>query len=139
MASPVAVLDILVRANTGGASAQLTTLDRQLKGTAATATTTGAAIGKRLATAAKYGALGLAGLGAVSVKMAIDFDRSMRNVNSIAQLNAKQFDKLGERVRSLAGKTAQAPETLAEGLCPRMPPPLGSPTPRPRRRRSRRH
>lgn len=116
MASPVAVLDILVRANTGGASAQLTTLDRQLKGTAATATTTGAAIGKRLATAAKYGALGLAGLGAVSVKMAIDFDRSMRNVNSIAQLNEKQFDKLGERVRSLAGKTAQAPETLAEGL-----------------------
>src|SRR6266576_671153 len=43
----------------------------------------------------------------------IEFDKSMRNVNSIAQLNEKQFGSLEKQVLSLAGKTAQAPKTLA--------------------------
>lgn len=116
MASPVAVLDILVRANTGAASAQLTTLDRQLKGTAATANATSTSLGSRLAKGAKYGALAMGALGAVSVKTAVDFDKSMRNVNSIAQLSEKQLAKLEDQVKSLAGRTAQSPQTLAEGL-----------------------
>ena len=49
-------------------------------------------------------------------KDTIAFDKAMRNVNSIAQLNEKQFGRLQKQVLGLAGKTAQAPQTLAEGL-----------------------
>jgi TP901 family phage tail tape measure protein len=59
-------------------------------------------------------ALGV-GLG-VSVKMATDFEASMRNVNSIAKLSEGQFKALGDDVLALAGPTAQAPKTLADGL-----------------------
>jgi TP901 family phage tail tape measure protein len=53
---------------------------------------------------------------AVSVKMATDFEQSMRNVNSIAKLSEGQFKNLGDDVLALAGPTAQAPKTLADGL-----------------------
>jgi len=56
------------------------------------------------------------GAAAVSGKLAIDFDRAMRNVNSIAQLPEKQLERLRKDVLGLAGPTAQAPQTLAEGL-----------------------
>lgn len=46
----------------------------------------------------------------------IDFDKSMRNVNSIAQLSEKHLGSLSKQVLDLAGKTAQAPDTLAKGL-----------------------
>lgn len=69
-----------------------------------------------LSTFAKTGALALGALGAASVKLAVDFEQSMRNVNSIAQLPEKQFDALSESVLNLAGPTAQAPKTLADGL-----------------------
>jgi len=57
----------------------------------------------------------LLGAGAAG-KFAIDFDKAMRNVNSIAQLPQRQFQRLREDVLALAGPTAQAPQTLAEGL-----------------------
>jgi TP901 family phage tail tape measure protein len=70
---------------------------------------------------AKFGAAsaGIAGAGIAIGKVAsttIEFDKAMRNVNSIAQLSEKRFGSLEKQVRSLAGKTAQAPKTLAEGL-----------------------
>lgn len=72
----------------------------------------------------KMGKLGGAALGAgvvvaagaAAVKLSADFEKAMRNVNSIAQLPEKQFKKLNSQVLDLAGKTAQAPQTLAEGL-----------------------
>lgn len=69
-----------------------------------------------LAKFGKVGALAVAAVGAGSVVMAADFEKSMRNVNSIAQLPERAFDRLNERVLDLAGPTAQAPKTLAEGL-----------------------
>ncbi len=60
--------------------------------------------------------LPLAGIGAISGKMAVDFEKAMRNVNSIAQLPEKQFAQLNKRVLDMAGPVAQAPKTLAEGL-----------------------
>jgi TP901 family phage tail tape measure protein len=62
---------------------------------------------------------GIAGLGIAVSKVAsatIDFDKGMRNVNSIAQLSEGRLKQLDKQVLSLAGKTAQAPKTLAEGL-----------------------
>lgn len=46
----------------------------------------------------------------------VEFDRGMQNVNSIAQLSQKDLGDLKQSVLDLAGKTAQAPGTLAEGL-----------------------
>lgn len=58
--------------------------------------------------------------GAIGLKKAADeivgFDRAMRNVNSIAQASERDFGRLSDSVLSLAGRTAQAPVTLAEGL-----------------------
>jgi TP901 family phage tail tape measure protein len=65
---------------------------------------------------AKTGALALGAIGAGSVVMAADFEKSMRNVNSIANLSEGEFDALNEKVLALAGPTAQAPKTLADGL-----------------------
>jgi hypothetical protein len=45
-----------------------------------------------------------------------DFDRAMRNVNSIAKLGKKQFQTLSKSVLALSKETGRAPETLAEGL-----------------------
>lgn len=55
-------------------------------------------------------------IGAVAGKTAVDFDKSMRNVNSIAQLPEPRLKALEKSVLGLAGPTAQAPRTLAEGL-----------------------
>lgn len=64
----------------------------------------------------KYGSLPVAALGAVAIKTAIDFEKSMRNVNSIAQLPEKQFQKLNREVLAMSGEMAQAPKTMAEGM-----------------------
>jgi TP901 family phage tail tape measure protein len=74
-----------------------------------------------VASAAKFAATsaGIASVGIAITKAAtatIDFDKAMRNVNSIAQLSEKQLASLDKQVLKLAGKTAQAPETLANGL-----------------------
>ena len=73
-----------------------------------------------LGSAAKTGAVvGIAAVGVglfKAVQSATKFDESMRNVNSIAQLSEGQFKNLSRSVLTLAGKTAQAPVTLADGL-----------------------
>lgn len=60
--------------------------------------------------------LPIAALGAVSIKAAVDFEASMRNVNSIAGLSERKFASLSKEVKGLAGETAQSPQLLAEGL-----------------------
>jgi len=79
-----------------------------------------AASSSKVAGFAKAGLAGAAvAIGAIGVKsvtMAADFEKSMRNVNSIAQLPEAQFKALNDQVLDLAGETAQAPTTLAEGL-----------------------
>lgn len=73
-------------------------------------------MGKASASAAAGGLLAV-GLGLVkSAQAAIDFEKSMRNVNSIAGLSEGKFRDLSKSVLELSGKTAQAPKTLAEGL-----------------------
>jgi TP901 family phage tail tape measure protein len=55
-------------------------------------------------------------MGAGAVKMSMDFDQSMRNVNSISKLSEKQFQGLRTSVLGLAGKVGKAPKDLADGL-----------------------
>lgn len=60
--------------------------------------------------------LPLIAIGAASVKLAADFDQSMRNVNSIAKLPAKQFDAMRESVLKMSKDIGKAPKDLADGL-----------------------
>ena len=80
----------------------------------------GAAVGGAVRNAASTAGVGvgLAGFAGVAVaaKETIGFDKALRNVNSIAQLSEKRLQAVGAALRSLAGKTAQAPKTLAEGM-----------------------
>lgn len=66
--------------------------------------------------AAQGGVLAFAYGAGKAIQASVDFDRSMRNVNSIAQLSEVKFDSLSDSVRGLAGKTAQSPQTLARGM-----------------------
>jgi TP901 family phage tail tape measure protein len=68
-----------------------------------------------LAAGAAAGVGVAAGLG-FAVKAAIDFDREMRNVNSIARLSEKEFQNVSKAVRGMAGETGQAPKVLAQGM-----------------------
>jgi len=58
----------------------------------------------------------VAGVGTAVVKMASDFDTSMRNVNSITKLSEQELGKLSKQVVDLSKKFPQSAETLAEGL-----------------------
>lgn len=73
-------------------------------------------LGKAAGLAGKVLAVGVVGGLAASVKAAVDFDKAMRNVNSIAKLNEKQFKSLSKQVLALAKDTGQAPKALAEGM-----------------------
>jgi TP901 family phage tail tape measure protein len=102
-----ATLSVDVNANVGGAQRGLLSVQK---------TALGAAAGKAKFAAASAGLAGVGAAVAGVVKTTVDFDKSMRNVNSIAQLNEGQFKKLSASVKDLAGPTAQAPKTLADGL-----------------------
>lgn len=63
------------------------------------------------------------GLGAALVgsivaaeKAAIGFDRSMRNVNSIAKLSERQFQAVEKQVLALSEATGQGPKVLADAM-----------------------
>lgn len=110
------VLNVLVTASTGKANAALRTTQAQFRSTAATASKSATATSSSWKRAAVGVAAGGAIIGGVSGKLAVDFDKAMRNVNSIAQLPEPAFQRLSASVRDLAGPTAQAPKTLAEGM-----------------------
>ena len=58
----------------------------------------------------------VAGVGIAAVKMAAQFETSMRNVNSISKLSETQFKALGESVIGLSKKFPQTAKELADGL-----------------------
>src|SRR5581483_1296631 len=72
--------------------------------------------GKTAKKAATYGLAGLAAGLAGAVYEAASFERSMRNVNSIADLTPRQFQKVKTAVLDMSRTTAQAPKVLADGL-----------------------
>jgi TP901 family phage tail tape measure protein len=66
--------------------------------------------------------LGTAGLtafgliGAASIKLAIDFDRSFTRIAAISNTSAGAIEGMKEQVLALAGETAQSPTELADAL-----------------------
>lgn len=73
-------------------------------------------LGRVSAIGAGVGLATLAGATIYAAKTAGDFEKQMRNVNSIAKLSESGYRSLSKGVLSLAGDTAQAPKVLAEGL-----------------------
>ena len=64
------------------------------------------------------GGLAIAGAFAGSLKVMDDYDRKMRNVNSIAQLNTVEFNKMSAAVQKISADPSikKGPRDLAEGL-----------------------
>lgn len=60
--------------------------------------------------------LPIALVGGAAIKLASDFSASMTKIQTLVGLPADEVDKLKQSVLDLAGKTAQAPQELAEGL-----------------------
>ncbi len=59
--------------------------------------------------------LGVAGFG-LAIKQTIEFDRALRNVNSIAQLSEGTLQEVGKRIRQIGAETAQQPAIIARGM-----------------------
>ena len=126
MASPAAVLQILITANSAQATTQLAKTDAQLKKTTASANTASTAMGTKLAGAAKMGAAAV-GVGLVyamgkAVKVGADFEKQMDAVGAVSGANAREMKKLEKQALSLGQKTAysalevaQAQEELVKG------------------------
>ena len=58
----------------------------------------------------------LLGIGGAAVKTASDFEKSMTRIETLVGLPRNAVDELGKSVLELAGKTATAPQELADGL-----------------------
>lgn len=68
------------------------------------------------ASAAFLGATGLVFALQSGIRSAVEFDRSMRNVNSIAHLSEQQLAALSQEVVKLSNSTGKGPQNLADGL-----------------------
>lgn len=97
MASPAAVLNILVTANTGAAQASLAKMNTELKGTEARA-------GSASAAAGKFGKVAKVGLAAVAVAAAA----TAKELYDVG----KEFDDAYDKIRTGTGKTGKQLERL---------------------------
>lgn len=87
------------------------------------AANSGSSFGSKMAKAGKMAGVAFVAMGAAaaaglasSAKAAIDFEKAMRNVNSIASLSEGQFKDLNKSVLAMAQEVGQKPKVLAEGL-----------------------
>jgi len=61
-------------------------------------------------------AVGIVGGLVAATKAAVDFDRGMRNVNTLTKLSEARFQALSKQVLGLSKETGKAPKDLAKGL-----------------------
>jgi TP901 family phage tail tape measure protein len=108
------------------AGTEARTAAASLTATATSATEAGAAteaagakaagFGSALGTAAKWGALALAGVGVASVVMASKFDAAITKLNTQAGVSKDKLAGLKDGVLQLAGQVGFSPDSLAEAL-----------------------
>jgi TP901 family phage tail tape measure protein len=126
MASPAAILQILVTANTAQAVTGLKTVDAQAKRTAATSTSATSRMSSgfsKMASVAKTALVGGVAYGLYSgVKAGIEFEKQMDAVGAVADASSKQMRKLeaqalklGQATTFSASEAAAAQEELAKG------------------------
>ena len=117
MASPAAVLQVFVNANTKVASAQLAAFDRQLSGVGKTSAATGGSMGKFTKGAAAAGA-GIAAVGAVAVvagkqlyDLGAQFDEAYDTIRVRTGATGRELDRLKGSFKSVA---KEVPNNLAD-------------------------
>lgn len=126
MATPAAVLSILVTANTSQANAALASTNANLKKTAATANSTSTAMGTKLAKGAKLAGTAVAAMAAYGlykgIKAGAEFEKQMDAVGAVSNATATQMSKLEKQALALgestffsANEVAKAQAELAKG------------------------
>ena len=91
----------------------------KMKKTDASLTTMGQKLTKNSTKMLLAGGVMVAAVGAVgiaSIKMAADYETSMRNVNSISRMSEEEFAKMSDEVIKLSTKMPQSAKVLADGL-----------------------
>lgn len=112
MAAPVAVLSILVTANTKAAEASLLRVNEKMAATQTRAGKAGAALGAFSKAAVGAGAV----IGIAAVKQASDFEQALLLVHTQAGATKKEVDSLRGSVLKLAKDSEFSPKQLADGL-----------------------
>jgi TP901 family phage tail tape measure protein len=122
MASPAAILQVFVNANTKVASAQLAAFEKQLQGVGKTSTATGAGMGKFTKGAAAAGT-GIAAFGvaaAVAGKQLYDlgkqFDDAYDTIRTRTGATGKELDKLKRDFRSVATQVPEDFKTVGAAI-----------------------
>ena len=78
--------------------------------------TTARQTGAKIAAAAKIASFAMLGIGIAAVKMAVDFEKNMANVNTLLGGNSKRIKELGEDVKRMARATGKSLDDLTGGL-----------------------
>ena len=118
MATPAALLEILITANSSQAQAELAKTDARLKSTQKTALGTGSAFDKAFGKAAGAGTLAAFGVVMVdSVKKASEFQKQMALVQTQAGGSAKEVKNMSKALLEMAKNGVEFdPIELAKGL-----------------------
>src|SRR5262245_13855781 len=118
MAQPVAVLSILVTANTKGAVSQLGALDTRLKASE----TRAQRLTSTLVKVGKIGAIGAAAGIGYAVKQAAEFEQQLSALNAATDANERQMRRLERSAKRAGAATkfsaldaARAQTELAKG------------------------
>jgi len=96
---------VLFLGDSASAVRSVNTLNRSLGGLDRAASLAGRAL-----------AVGIVGGLVAATKAAVDYDRAMRNVNTLTKLSEARFQALSKQVLGLSKETGKAPRDLARGL-----------------------
>jgi TP901 family phage tail tape measure protein len=115
-------LEILIRARDeasaafGRVGASARAMSGQMMAAGASMQRAGATMSRAGRTMTRSVTLPIVAVGAASVKMAADFDQSMRNVNSIMRVSEADLAKYSDQVRAMTRQFPQDATTLSKSL-----------------------
>tara|TARA_R110002020_G_scaffold123484_1_gene279988 strand:- start:8208 stop:11150 length:2943 start_codon:yes stop_codon:yes gene_type:complete len=109
MAAMTTVLKAIITADATQMKTQLAAAEGSLKSFGKKASATGKTLTKKVT-------LPIGLVGGAGIKMASDFEASMTKIQSLVGLSAETVKDFEEDVKSLSGKTAQAPKDLADAM-----------------------
>lgn len=112
-------ISVLITGNSTSLQASLAAASREIAAFSAQASAAGGTMSRSMmmwSTAAKAGALLVVAAFAYSVKAAADFDKAMRNVNSISHLSETQLKSVSNEILNMSKRLPQSAKELAGGM-----------------------
>jgi TP901 family phage tail tape measure protein len=113
MASPAAVLSVLVTANTGPARARLQMFDRQMQKSTATAQRSTGAMAASIGRGAGRAAFAVGAIGGASLVAAAKFEDAFADVRKTVDATEPQFGRIEAGIRNMAKEIPVAATDLA--------------------------